>query len=128
MTDNPTARIALLGAVVVVIAAGALLSQALAFDYEDLFWVSLTIYATGGFLAARQNGARRDAARTGALIAAAEASVGWALSYLVAPDSYGYTDDLSLAVIVAVLIGVALLGALLGLVGGVIAGRFRAAA
>ncbi len=129
MTESPTARFALLGAVVVVAfdVTGALLSQPLDFDYQDLFWVQLAIYATGGYLAARQTGARRDAARTGALIAAADASVGWALSYVLVPDAYGYTDKPSLALILAVFVGVVLLGAILGFLGGVLARRFRPA-
>jgi hypothetical protein len=104
----------------------SLLSGPVGFRYEAIFWVSLAIYAAAGFFAARQLGSVRAAARTSSLVGLADATIGWAISYAVEPDLYGYADDVTIPLVTVVVALVVLTAALLGALGGVAGKRVRA--
>jgi hypothetical protein len=95
------------------------LAGSVGFRYEDIFWVSLAIYAAGGFLAGRQLGSVRRPARSSAFVGLAHGTIGWAASYAIEPDLYGYADDVALPLIAVVVVLVVATAAFLGAIGGV---------
>lgn len=116
-----SARVAGVGAVVVVLfdVVASVLSGSVGFRYEDIFWVSLAIYASAGFFAGRQLGSALGAARSSALVGLADGTIGWAASYALEPDLYGYADDITLPLTAVVVVLVVATAALLGAIGGV---------
>jgi hypothetical protein len=92
-----SAGVAGVGAVVVVLfdVVAAVISGPVGFRYEDIFWVSLAIYAAVGFLAGRQLGSVRGSARSSALVGLADGTIGWAASDAIEPDLYGHADEVA---------------------------------
>jgi hypothetical protein len=112
------------GAVIGFDAVASLLSEPLGFRYEDVFWISLLLYVTVGFIAGRQLGSPWAAARTSALVGLADATLGWGVSYLIQPDLYSYVDDPTLPLVCLVVALVVVVAAVLGGLGGIAGKRF----
>jgi hypothetical protein len=105
---------------IVIVAFDAVASggaRALDFDYAALWPVPVVLYSTIGFLAARERGSIRVGIATGATVALADATVGWAISWIIGPGApdVGDRDALALIGTAVVVIGI---GALGGAVGG----------
>jgi len=127
MMKSFSPRIALVGAggVIGFDAIASLLSEPLGFRYQHVFWVSLALYTAVGFVAGRQLGSLRGAARTSAAVGLADATLGWGASYLIQPELYGYADDPTVALICLVVALVVGLAAALGALGGAVGKRVR---
>jgi hypothetical protein len=102
-------------------ALGATAAEQLDFPYEYLFAISFAIYGAVSFLAARETGRAEAGVIAGATVALVEATVGWAVSWLIGPGKpegdYGFG---TLVVTAAVVVGT---GAVIGLIAGRIATR-----
>jgi ascorbate-specific PTS system EIIC-type component UlaA len=104
---NAAYTIPLVAAATVIVfdALGATASRVVGFNYESLFPVSLLIYATAGYLAARRGGIKA-ALLCGVIVGLTDATVGWAVSWLIGPGRSSGLENLSeleytLAVIMA---------------------------
>jgi hypothetical protein len=120
------------GCLVIVVydVVAALAARALAIDYWTLegwpLFLSLVpstaIYIATGFLAARDTGKARMGALAGGVVAIADSTVGWALSWVIGPGAPP-TDDQSPVLVVLTVISVAAIGAAVGLAAGLFAKR-----
>ncbi len=89
------------------------------YRYSRLAWVSLLIYGTAGFVAARGSGDVPAGAAVGLAVAGIEATLGWVLSIAIGP---GRPDGpLTVLRVVATVVAVACAGAAVGAIGGVLA-------
>jgi hypothetical protein len=121
-------RWVLVGCVVIVgfDALGAAAAEQLDFPYEYLFPISLAIYGNVAFLAARERGRTAAGVIAGATVAFAEATVGWAVSWLIGPGKLE-GDYPGTFIVTATIVGVVGTGALIGLIAGRIATRAKRA-
>jgi hypothetical protein len=112
-------RVALLGCGVVVAfdALASLAAEGLDFEYANLWPVSFAIYGLVAFLVARRIGSMKDAVGAGALVALADATIGWAVSWWIGPGAPDPGDD-DLASIAFTVVAVVVTGAVLGVFGG----------
>jgi hypothetical protein len=112
-------RGALLGCGVIVAfdALASLAAEGLDFEYANLWPVSFAIYGLVAFLVARRMGSLTAAVGAGALVALADATIGWAVSWWIGPGAPDAGDD-DLASIAFTVVAVVATGAVLGLSGG----------
>jgi ribose/xylose/arabinose/galactoside ABC-type transport system permease subunit len=113
-------RLTLFGCVAVVAfdATASLAAERLAFEYANLWPASLAIYGLFAFLVARRAVSVKAGLAAGALVAFADATLGWAVSWWIgpgAPDPGDNDDGASIALTVVVVVCT---GAALGLCGG----------
>lgn len=109
----------LIGPIVVVgfDAVASVAAKTLEFDYGALWPVSVLLPATIAFLAARQTGSIKVGIGAGATVALADATVGWAISWLIGPGAPDPGDRDALVVIATALLVIGA-GVVEGAVGG----------
>jgi len=113
-------QIAGYGAVAIVLydALTAVISVSTGISYDWFAFGSLLIYFACGYLAARVS-KWIFGAMAGALIALAESTLGWAISWAIGPGKL--PEEMSIAVmVVGVILMVVPSGALVGLLGGLV--------
>ena len=115
-------RAAVVGSIAVVVfdAVAAFAARAFEFDYGAAIPGSLVIYLVVGFAAARERRASRAGAAAGAVVALAESTVGWAVSWRIGP---GALDDVTAAQIALTVVSVVVVGAAAGFCGGLLGTR-----
>ena len=123
----PGMRWVLVGCVGIVAfdALGATAAEQLDFPYQYLFAMSFAIYGTVGFLAARETGRAKAGGIAGATVAFVEATVGWAVSWLIGPGEP--EGDYRVSTLVGTAAVVVAAGAVIGLVAGRVATRTKRA-
>jgi hypothetical protein len=102
-------------------------SLKLDFDYANLWPLSLAIYGLVAFLVARRAGSLRAGVGAGAVVALADATVGWAVSWWIGPGAPDPGDD-DVTSIALTVVAVVFTGAALGLCGGWLGRRSAAEA
>lgn len=112
-------RIALLGCVVIVAfdALASVAAETFDFSYASLWPVSFALYALFAFLAARRAGSLTAGVTAGVLVAATDATLGWAVSWWIGPGAPDASDRDAGNLVFAALFVVSV-GAALGLLGG----------
>ena len=100
-------------AVLVVDAAGSLLSRRLEFPYHWLIPLSTAVYAATGYLAADAGGHFLAGAAAAAAVGATDATLGWRVSNAFGASEQ-VSEDLEIGVAAAVTSGAAVVGAIAG--------------
>ena len=118
MTGLP--RVLVIAALTVVVfdTIGSLASNATGFPYGLLAPVSFLIYAAAGFFAFRHGGFR-TAAVGGGMTALVDATLGWAISWVIGPGRP--PEGLGMGFLLFTAASVVVMAVLLGLAGGLVA-------
>ncbi len=87
------------------------------FDYGSLWPLSILLVLTFAFLAGRETGSVRAGLLTGAGVALAESTIGWAISWAVGPGALDQEDRTAVSVAATILF-VVTAGCVVGAVGG----------
>ncbi len=103
----------------------SLASEAFGFSYGALWPLSLLIYGATAFVAAKLVARVGAGVVAGLSVAATEATLGWAISWLIGPGQPS-PEDRAAGAVVAVALTVTATGAAIGLVAGLIGKRAAA--
>lgn len=123
-TAQPIKKIILTGCIVILAfdTIGSLASLALSFPYSSLAPVSFLIYAIVGFIGTRYTNIKKGALAAG-IVGLVEATLGWAISWIIGPGRLSEVPFWAIAVVFTVIL-VTITALIIGLLGGGIAVLF----
>ena len=98
---------------------GAFAARVFTFEYGYLLPISLAIYATFAFLAARAERSMLAGMLAGASLALADATAGWAISWAIGPGALA-EGDRTAGTVIAIGATVIAAGAVIGLLAGLL--------
>jgi hypothetical protein len=114
-------------AVIALNSLSSVASEAFGFSYTALWPISLVVYGAIAFVAARLVARVGAGVVAGLSVAATEATLGWAISWLIGPGQPA-PEDQAAGAVVAVALTVTVSGAVIGLVAGLLGKRAAARA